>query len=215
MKISAIYKLTSPSNKVYIGQSVDVANRLSKHKCMSHNHKTKLGAAIRKYGWENFKIEYLFKTEDRTNIKDILNQLEKDFINLYNCVTNGYNLMTGGDSSLHSKESIEKISTYSKNKSPEHIEKLRQTSLNRYKEQPMKDSTKQKIREANKSRMRKVYKYDSEDNFIKEYECINDAARDLHESKGTIKTKSNRIGECCHNKRKSFFKYKFSFVKLS
>ncbi|MDA3854636.1 MAG: GIY-YIG nuclease family protein [Candidatus Woesearchaeota archaeon] len=50
MKKSAVYKLTSPSGKVYIGQSVDVAQRFSKHKRQTSKTKTKLGSAIRKYG---------------------------------------------------------------------------------------------------------------------------------------------------------------------
>lgn len=88
-----IYMFTSPSNKSYIGQTIQALEaRRSQHvhsKCCRLLHH-----AIAKYGINNFKCEVLTECSD-----DELNENEAFFIKKYNTLTpNGYNLTTGGDS---------------------------------------------------------------------------------------------------------------------
>lgn len=55
-----IYKITSPSNNVYIGQSVNIELRISKYKSISIVQKQpKIFRSIQKYGWENHTWEIL------------------------------------------------------------------------------------------------------------------------------------------------------------
>ena len=58
--IGVIYKYTSPSGKIYIGQTINPKERYRKHISEAYNAKhsgynTLLSKAIRKYGIEQFK----------------------------------------------------------------------------------------------------------------------------------------------------------------
>lgn len=108
-----IYKITSPSNKCYIGQvkeSKGVRVRWKQHIQTAKKDNTKgsrlLNSAILKYGENNFKIEILCKIHE--NIKDITEQF---CISLYKSQTpNGYNLQSGGTYTIHSEETRNKRS---------------------------------------------------------------------------------------------------------
>ena len=110
---AGIYKLTSPSGKVYIGQSTNIKGRISFYKgehCILQRH---LYNAIKKHGWDNFTIEILWSTntpEKARDIHKVLDALEIAYIKFYNSIENGYNLMTGGSNGGHSKETREKMS---------------------------------------------------------------------------------------------------------
>ena len=84
-----IYRYISPSNKSYIGQTINSLQQRAKN---GHNYKnsTYFYNAIQKYGFENFSWEILgeFPIE-------ILSKKEIYYIQLYNTmVPNGYNLRT-------------------------------------------------------------------------------------------------------------------------
>jgi group I intron endonuclease len=94
-----IYKYTSPSGGIYIGQTI---NTIEKRKTQ-HIHDVKCGStkifhnAIRKYGIETFKQEILQEAYS----KEELNSLEIYYIEKYNSYyknnTNGYNMTIGGE----------------------------------------------------------------------------------------------------------------------
>lgn len=121
IKTAAIYKLTSPSGKIYIGQTVDLVNRLLVYKRKGAIIRP-ITKAIYKYGFENFTVDILWSTIDMTNIKDILNEMERDFIYLYDCLNpeKGYNLNSGGNSYNLSQSTKDKIgnSNRGKNNNP-------------------------------------------------------------------------------------------------
>lgn len=102
-----IYKITNKvNNKVYIGQTImSINERWSNHK--SCNNCVYLKNAIVKYGCENFTIEQI----DSAETLEELNEKEKYWILFYNSTNRkkGYNLRTGGDNSLHSEESKQKM----------------------------------------------------------------------------------------------------------
>ena len=84
------------------------AHRNSKLKDKFHN-------AIRKYGFENFKYEVLFKTysKDIETLKFVLDTMETYYIKKYDSVTSGYNISYGGYGKrgvTPSKETKEKMS---------------------------------------------------------------------------------------------------------
>lgn len=95
-----IYKYTSPSNKVYIGQTVNEKDRRRKflNKENVSYSGPKINKAIEKYGAENFKYEVIFAIEsyNKDEIIKILNEKEKYFIKLFDSIDNGYNLSEGG-----------------------------------------------------------------------------------------------------------------------
>ena len=101
-----IYKIVSPSGKIYIGQSVNIKQRISFYKNYKCEKQRKLYSSLKKYGWDNHKFEILCLCEISK-----LNNLEKHYINLYKTfdTVHGLNLMSGGDGCRHSKETILKF----------------------------------------------------------------------------------------------------------
>lgn len=107
-----IYLFTSPSNKMYVGQTVqEFEHRMSQHKRAADGFDSRdscraLNAAIRKYGWDNMKREILFYCND-----DELDMYETRFIEYLDTIApNGYNLTSGGNANKKfSEESREKM----------------------------------------------------------------------------------------------------------
>jgi group I intron endonuclease len=103
-----IYKITSPSNKVYIGQSINIERRLRYYKRIACKEQIKIYNSLLKYGVDAhiFEVLELCDTEQ-------LNNRERHYQDLYDSVANGLNLLyvksehfNGG----HSEESKKKIS---------------------------------------------------------------------------------------------------------
>ena len=91
-----IYKITSPSKKVYIGRTSDLSRRITEHKSTAKKGgKWSLHKAIRKYGWDNMVVEEIAKV-----VPDESQTIEEAFIILYDSVRSGYNdtyIGAGGD----------------------------------------------------------------------------------------------------------------------
>ena len=123
-----IYKHTSPSGKVYIGQTCQKPeNRWNNGKGYKSGY---FYCAIKKYGWNNIKHEVLFTGLDQLNA-DII---EEDLIYYYKQIGKSYNLANGGfvNKGWHqSEESKKKISEANKGKkmSDEAKEKIRLSKL--------------------------------------------------------------------------------------
>jgi group I intron endonuclease len=92
-KICGIYKITSPSRKVYIGQSVDIKRRFREYSTLSCRHQISLFNSFKKYGAQRHKFEILQQCE-----RDKLNELEKYYVDLFQCFNSKYglNLRDGG-----------------------------------------------------------------------------------------------------------------------
>ena len=64
MKIIGIYKITSPSNKIYIGQSVDILRRKKQYEKLYYSSKQPaIHNSILKYGWNNHIFEIIEECE--------------------------------------------------------------------------------------------------------------------------------------------------------
>ena len=85
-KMIGIYKITSPSNKKYIGQSIDIKRRFSQYKKGLCKNQTKIYNSFLKYGVENHTFEII----DKCTI-ELLNERERYWQEYYNCVENGLN----------------------------------------------------------------------------------------------------------------------------
>lgn len=89
-----IYKLTSPSNKSYIGLTEKkLQHRLNQHINSSKDSKTQLNKALQKYPIDQWNIEILEKCGSREQ----LIEKEKHYINEFDTYKNGYNMTLGGD----------------------------------------------------------------------------------------------------------------------
>lgn len=105
-----IYKWKNTvTGKVYIGQTIQDPNRRRlEHLAECRNgkgRKHKIYNAMRKHGEDNFVFEVI----DSATTLEELNAKEKQYIEQYDSIKNGYNLRQGGDNKTHSEESIEKM----------------------------------------------------------------------------------------------------------
>jgi len=111
MKICGIYKITSPSNRIYIGQSIDINRRMNQYRRIDTKIKeiTKLYNSLKKYGFENHTFEII----EECSFED-LNIRERYWQEYYkatgkmglNCVL----VETNTKKRIISKETREKIS---------------------------------------------------------------------------------------------------------
>jgi group I intron endonuclease len=104
-----IYKITSPTNKVYIGQSVDIERRFNGYKKMYSRNKSqiKLHRSFLKHGVDKHKFEILCECEIFE-----LNEKERYYQDLYSVLEIGLNCRltkTNDRSGKSSKETIEKL----------------------------------------------------------------------------------------------------------
>lgn len=104
-----IYKITSPSNKIYIGQSIDIKKRFNNYKSIDCISQTKLYYSLIKHGFDAHVLEVI----EECSI-DSLNERERYWQEYYNVLSeNGLNCVytkTNDKSGMLSKDTIKKIS---------------------------------------------------------------------------------------------------------
>lgn len=144
-ELIGIYKITSPSGKIYIGQSVNINKRFGTYRRLHCKSQAKLYASFLKYGFNSHQFEIIELCE-----LDKLNEREKYYVDYYNSFDsiNGLNIRDGGGNNgrlsdeqktkisqsltgvKHSKERIEKnrLGHIGKKLTEEHKEKIRKTS---------------------------------------------------------------------------------------
>lgn len=210
--IGYIYKFTNKiNNKCYIGKTSNLKRRLWEHKHETCKKDTAFGKALRKYGFNNFDFEILVKirkVSDRKKLDEILNNLEKYYIEKYNSYHFGYNLTKGGDGSLefhHSEETKIKMSRTRQNISEEYKEILRQRIKN------IKNIHRFKKGEFVPKHYIKVEQYDRDGNYIKTYNSVIEAANAFNSSE------SSNIISVCKGRRKTAFGFfwKYETKQLS
>ena len=133
-----IYKITSPSGKIYIGQSVDILSRINKYKNAKCITQPIILKSILKYGWENHLFEIVCECE-----KSELNEKERYYQELFNCIgKNGLNCMLTNTSTKTGKarqETIDKLKG----------RKLSESTRQKMRDKKLSDETKLKISIAN------------------------------------------------------------------
>jgi group I intron endonuclease len=103
--IIGIYKIVSPSNKIYIGQSVDVKRRYQEYQKLQCKGQPKLHYSLLKYGWDKHTFELIEQcTEDQLNEREIYWGLKFDVLN------KGLNCSLGKSGGRQSLETINKKS---------------------------------------------------------------------------------------------------------
>jgi len=95
MRTGLIYKLTSKTtNKSYVGQTINLKNRLRKHKHDKvKNPKTNsLQYDLQRYGFSDFKLTIIEDNIPPSKLDDC----EKYWIEKLDTITHGYNIAKGG-----------------------------------------------------------------------------------------------------------------------
>ena len=102
--MKGIYRITSPSNKMYIGQSNNIERRFREYKGLNCKQQTFLYNSFIKYGVENHKLEVLLGLDENIT-QDYLNHCEQFFMDYYR--EEGYQLMNLREAGSNGKQSEE------------------------------------------------------------------------------------------------------------
>jgi group I intron endonuclease len=180
-----IYKITNKTDgKIYIGQTTQpLIMRWKHHRSMRGNCRY-LKSAFKKYGIDNFDFEMICNCSDEE-----LDKFEIQYMEEFNSmVPNGYNLREGGNGGRHHEETKKKIADTLKGRTD-----IDRSNLFSWTGLHHSEESKIKIAESHKI---KINQYDSDNNFIKTYDSICDAAQETNNDRSSI-------GKCCNNKYKT------------
>lgn len=187
-----VYIHTSPSGKMYVGQTGMKPERrwgkngayYLKKKDSGEYQQPFLAHAILKYGWDNFEHEIVVSnlTKEEANV------FEKLFIKKLNTTNSqyGYNIREGGSHGKLSEESRKKISDALRGKTPS--EETRMKMSESHKGRKLSEKAKKAFEEA---RIRcKVIQYSLQGELIKIWDSISEASRCLN-------IDASSIAKCC------------------
>ena len=198
-----IYKITNLiNNKIYIGQtSFSIELRFKQHIYIAKNNfaiSYPLYEAMRKYGVENFVIEEMEEVNDSEldDREKYWIKEEQSFIKYgkgYNCTLGGegnilidrekiYNLWDEG----YSISQINEMYSFDRSS----IRKI----LQNYKNYNIDESNKRGDKIQGKARRKKIFQYDKNGKFIKEYSCREEAEEKTGISAKTIWSAIDRNG---------------------
>lgn len=110
-KKCGIYKITSPSNKTYIGKSRDIKHRWNAYKRLDCDGQYAILNALKKYGPENCSFEIL-----EVCSVEKLTEREMHYISKFKSDVDGYNLTKGGEGMNPTEETRKKMSAAGKGK---------------------------------------------------------------------------------------------------
>lgn len=160
-----VYKITSPSGKVYVGSTIDFAKRISHYKRLDCKDQRKLYMSFFKYGFQSHIIEILEEC-----CLELLLERERYYGEVYNCISdNGLNLALPGygeAKAMISKETISKMKVsqskesnnfYGRKHTVETVEKMKAAHANKTPETLLKMRTAQlgkKASDSSKEKMR-------------------------------------------------------------
>jgi len=205
---AGIYQLRCTVNgKIYIGQAQNIFNRFNEHRRNRNGHLIYrdciLYRAIKKYGWNKFEISVIEKVDDF----ELLNEREIFWINKLNPE---YNTREGGNCARgwkHTKETRKKMSEstkgmylgknnpfYGKTHSEETKEKIRQARLGK----KLSKEHREKLRNIDRSLwQKKVTQYSLSGDFIEKFDSVNDAAKSVGVSQGTLSSHLTGRNKTC------------------
>jgi len=108
--MKGIYKLTSPSGKIYIGQSINCNKRFLTYKRMNKSSiGTVLYNSLMKYGFDSHEVKVIHELPEDVS-QSTINEYEMYYINQYkSCGFNLLNQTEGGEGSIgykHTEQSL-------------------------------------------------------------------------------------------------------------
>jgi group I intron endonuclease len=208
-----VYKIQSPSGKVYIGQSWNIKKRISDHKRTMSNKHRKLNASFLKYGVNShlFKVVHILPYDIS---QEDLNTYEVFYMELYrDCGVRLLNIKEGGNGfGKHSEETKKIISEKRKMQIFSEESKLKKSqSLKKViktKEWIEKIAASQRGKkisyEIRKKAMKPILQLGLNGDVIKEWDCSRIAAKEL----GTTET---NICNCLTKRSKTAKGFKWAY----
>lgn len=191
--MGVIYKITSPTGRIYVGQTVNLTRRISLYKTLHCIKQTKLYCSLKKYGFDKHIFEILEEC-----IAEEMSKREKYWINVLNSYyknnPKGMNMNQGG-CVIWDKERInsfadkfrgERNPFYGKKHSKETKRKLSILSTKQMERSSYKISLASGIKGAI-AKMKKVITYDNNGNFYLEFNSLSECAKHLNVDITTIR----------------------------
>ena len=209
-----IYKIVSPSNSIYIGQSWNIERRLKKYRHSLGKGQTILYNSFQKYGIDN----HIFTIELELSNNILQSELDDHEIFLWNKYKNlGFTMMNirePGNGGKMSEESKLKISLSKKgkvypnmynSKSEETRSKISKANTGKVRsKEHCKSISLRNLGKVTHSRI--IEQYDLRNNFIREFNSICEAERTLNK----IGANSNIIA-CCKGKLKHAYNFIWNY----
>lgn len=191
--LSCIYKIISPTERVYVGQSVNVKARYRNHLSSIKTCDTKLTRSFKKYGYKKHKFEIVEICD-----KEKLSDREKYYIRKYNCIDEGLNTI---DRNYTQLEEYDHSTYWSEKRKKEHSKFMKEL----WKDNPgyfrRDDDFKQKVREGN---IDKVTARTKDGDYIKVSKREFDNRDDLVGTTGGVTQPKLKKGVVCTTDNKEF-----------
>lgn len=170
--MTGIYKITSPSGKIYIGQSINVLQRKLNYKNFNSNKGNigpKLYNSLQKHSWEQHKFEIIEECSiEQLDKREIYWGMEFNVLN-----ENGLNLKLGDGRGICSEETKQKMRIV-------HLGNKKREGCK------MSEHSKQLISQKNskpkppifsEKKFKSILQYDLKGNLIKEWSSITEAQK--------------------------------------
>jgi hypothetical protein len=202
-----IYRITSPTGKIYIGQTMDLIRR-EKDYSAAYNRKNtrKIYYSIKKYGWKAHKFEIIEECNieqlDEREVfykQQVLNEVGWEQVLFHEIYDSG-----GGPKS---KETCEKISKANKGISRPRSEETKQKHKQTIKEKGFwghklggKGTPRTKLRKP-------IVQLSLDSIYIKQWSSISDAESFFSGDKD-----KDNIGACCRGRQKTAYGYVWKYV---
>jgi group I intron endonuclease len=197
--MGVIYKIKSPSGRLYIGKTYDLRKRVNAYKCdvRKGSKNLKLHNSLRKYGWDAHVLEVVEEVSD-----ELLSEREMYWIEYYKtyCYENpkGLNMTKGGDGQrstwMHDVERREKQSeVFSGEGNPfygkshtEETKKLLSEKISRINKEQGKKIPEWGVEKGREVVRRPIVMYDLKGKFVKEFKSLAEASKELKISHASI-----------------------------
>jgi group I intron endonuclease len=215
--MAIIYKITSPSGSLYIGQTINLKKRINAYRCdiKKYNKDIKLHNSLRKYGWDAHVLEIIEEVPE-----ELLNERERYWVAYYKTYCykypDGLNMTEGGDGHrstwMHKTELRKWYSEkftgegnpfYGKRHTEESKKYIAEFMSQRNKKQGIK-VPKWGIEKSRLKKIKAVLMYDLQGNFIQEFESCTDAGK-------FAGCKASEVSICAKGKRTQARGYVFRY----
>lgn len=222
-----IYKIYNNfDNNIYIGQTKrTIQERWTQHKNCIYDTDTLLYNAMKKYGIDKFNI---IEIEECKN--ELLDEREIYWISYYNSYNNGYNMTTGGNKGPDTSIPVNQydlngnyITTFKSRIDAANGDASKAHAIGRCCNGFLNSSCGHQWRnftgdtnnitkvKNSKPKYRLVAQYDLNNNLLKKYNSITEAARTLVEE-DKVRVTANQIQQVCKGNRKTAHGYIWKYV---
>lgn len=191
-----IYKITSPSGKIYIGQSWNISNRKSYYKNRCSRSQALIYKSISKYGWDKHKFEIIHDLPKDVS-QQVLDDYEVYYIDVYK--SSGFsmlNIREGGSRGKHTIETRKKMS-----------DNWNRPKLSKDKRNKISEKLKKYYKENTSHVGKSILQCDLKGNIIREWNSAREASKEL----GINYKNISAVATCTDGRYKTYKNFTWKF----